>query len=203
MWRGGSKIYSMMHNPSSNLFKGDYSLYKSVLGDTKIYGEYGCGASTEWVLANTDASVFAVDASREWIDSVKGGIAEDEARKLEIHHVDLGELGEWGRPVSYARRDNFAHYTDWLWEQDVKPDTVLVDGRFRVCSFLTALKNADPGTKIIFDDYVNRLYYHVVEEFVPREDVCGRQCLFIVPPHEQIDYARLDAEIANFRHVMD
>ena len=33
-------------------------------------------------------------------------------------------------------------------------DCVLVDGRFRVCCFLTSLKNAEQGTRIIFDDYV-------------------------------------------------
>jgi hypothetical protein len=38
----------------SPLFEGDDTLFKSVLSKTEYYGEYGCGATTMWVLANTN-----------------------------------------------------------------------------------------------------------------------------------------------------
>ena len=83
------------------------------------------------------------------------------------------------------------------------PKLVLVDGRFRVCCFLTSLKFAKEGTKIIFDDYIDRPYYHFVEKYLPREMECGRQCLFIVPSKSKIDMNELNKDIDSFRNVMD
>ena len=120
-----------------------------------------------------------------------------------IKHIDLGKVGSWGTPISYIKSHNFKNYTDFIWEQSVKPKLVLIDGRFRVCCFLTSLKLADAGTKIIFDDYVNRPQYHYIEKYVSRIKECGRQCLFIVPPKKEIDMDLLDKDIELFRFVMN
>ena len=45
------------------------------------------------------------------------------------------------------------------------PDLVLVDGRFRAACFLASLLFARPGAVILFDDYVDRPFYHTVEAF--------------------------------------
>ena len=95
------------------------------------------------------------------------------------------------------------NYTDFLWKQPEKPDTVLIDGRFRVCCFLTTLKLADEGTRIIFDDYINRPHYHFIEKYVPRVTVCGRQCLFIKALKYNLDINELSKDIESFRFVMD
>jgi hypothetical protein len=78
-------------------------------------------------------------------------------------------------------RHNFVRYTESLWVREEKPDVVLIDGRFRVCGFLTSLMYANAGTIIIFDDYVCRPHYHIVEEFLEPDHFCGRQCIFKVP----------------------
>ena len=59
------------------------------------------------------------------------------------------------------------------------------------------------GTKIIFDDYVNRPHYHFVEKYVSRINECGRQCLFVVPSKSSIDMDSLNKDIDFFRFVMD
>jgi hypothetical protein len=202
LWLGVSKLFKK-EEPLPELFDGDNALYKTLLQSSKVYGEYGCGASTKWVLQNTNANVLSVDTSKYWIESTKESLDELTLSRASIQHVDLGELGNWGRPVGYTVRNKFIHYTNSIWEGDNKPDTVLIDGRFRVCSFLTSLKFANQGTKILFDDYTERRHFHIVESFLPREDTCGRQCLFIIPKSSDIDYARLDNEIHNFRHVME
>ena len=184
------------------LFDGDDVLFKKTVREATLYGEYGCGESTNWVLGNTNLKVFAVDTSEEWVKQVKSSNVHSDS-KLDIKFIDLGEIGEWGTPIGYGQRDDFSKYTDWIWQQSETPDCVLVDGRFRVCCFLTSLKNAEQGTRIIFDDYVDRPYYHIVEKYVEREEICGRQCLFIVPPRSEINVEDLDREITNFRHVID
>ena len=46
------------------LFDGDDSLFKDELSKVGVYGEYGCGKSTKWVLDNTSSKVISVDTSR-------------------------------------------------------------------------------------------------------------------------------------------
>ena len=184
------------------LFDGDDSLFKEVIRDTNLYGEYGCGLSTDWVLRNSKIMVHSVDTSHEWVQITKNK-NNKYLQRLNIKLIDLGEVGDWGRPINYNYSDIFYNYTDWIWKLPQIPDTVLIDGRFRVCCFLTSLKNAKQGTKIIFDDYCNRPYYHIVENYIQREVTYGRQCLFIVPSQKNINFSELDKDIKNFRFVMD
>jgi len=198
-------LYRRLRFPDKNpniLFDGDDTLFKELTRSAQTYGEYGCGKSTKWVVNNTSAKVIAVDTSEEWVDVVRADNSEDTDR-LNIQHVDLGDLGAWGRPIDYGKRASFSDYTDHLWNQDTKPDVVLVDGRFRVCCFLTSLKFAAEGTQILFDDYTNRPHYHVVEKYAARERECGRQCLFVVPEKSKLDFDELEKDITAFRHVMD
>jgi hypothetical protein len=55
----------------NSLFDGDDVLFKKLIKDIRIYGEYGCGKSTNWVLKNTSCKILSVDTSSEWIESVK------------------------------------------------------------------------------------------------------------------------------------
>ena len=185
-----------------SLFGGDNFLFKKSIEGIKIYGEYGCGLSSKWILNNTSSKVISVDSSKEWVKKVKKENKKHQSRLI-INHVDLGKVGNWGRPISYEKSYKFSDYTDYIWKQQEKPELVLIDGRFRVCCFLTSLKFADPGTKIIFDDYVNRPYYHFIEKYVSRINECGRQCLFIAPSKNQIDIDTLNKDIDAFRYVMD
>ena len=184
------------------LFDGDDNLFKKILNKSIVYGEYGCGLSTNWVLNNTQANILSVDTSKAWVESIKSKNIEHKNR-LNIKLINLGEVGNWGRPLNYESAFNFIAYTDWLWNQISSPDIVLIDGRFRVCCFLTSLKYAKKGTKIIFDDYCNRPYYHLVENYIQKEETYGRQCLFIVPDQKKINIKDLDNDIKNFRYVMD
>ena len=67
--------------------------------------------------------------------------------------------------------------------------------------FLTCLLNAKPGTRILFDDYTERGYYHIVETFVAPKQVTARQALFEVPPG--LDAAGISKLLAQFSMVMD
>jgi len=186
----------------NELFDGDDVLFKDEVKKVDVYGEYGCGKSTKWVLNNTSADVIAVDTSSEWVGAVKKDNESDNDR-LNIHHSNLGEVGCWGRPLSYEKIDTFSDYTDFVWKQKKIPKLVLVDGRFRVCCFLTSLKFAEEGTKILFDDYTNRPHYHFVEKYVSRFKECGRQCMFVLPSKANIDMDELEKDIVSFRNVMD
>ena len=124
-------------------------------------------------------------------------------KRLKIKLIDLGEVGDWGRPLNYDNKHKFLNYTDWIWKQKINPSFVLIDGRFRVSCFLSILKFAKNEIKIIFDDYNNREYYHHVEKYLKPVKKHGRQSLFIVPKNLNFDNEELEKDINIFRNIMD
>lgn len=182
------------------LFDGDDLIFKQVIQKTDYYGEYGVGKSTIWVVNNTHVKrIFAVDTSKDWIEKVQSKV--DHKDTLMTEWVDLGKLAKWGRPVDYSKRENILNYVKSIWKYEQKPQLVLIDGRFRVACFLYSLATGAPNTKIIFDDYMDRPYYHLVEEFVKPIKICGRQCMFIVP--KELDKDKVMNLMYQFLFVME
>lgn len=198
--RKAKKAFLNTKNTDS-LFDGDDKLFKRTISKNSIYAEYGCGASTIWVAKNVGCEILSVDSSSEWISKVKNECIA--YSKLTLHLADVGEVGDWGTPVGYMRADNFNEYTDWIWTNNQKPSVILIDGRFRVCCFLTCILNAESGTKILFDDYTNRPQYHYVEKYIKPIETCGRQALFIVLKKEIFNVNDLTDSIDKFRFVFD
>lgn len=160
------------------LFDGHDALFRAAIDGVRVYGEYGLGASTLWVDANTSARIVGVETDAQWADRIRAALTRD---GHDIRHVDVGPVAKWGKPRTYRKRRNFIDYVEGPWGSLTKPEAVLIDGRFRVACFLTSLVTADPGTPIIFDDYVGRRTYHLVEEFGAPVAKNDRQAVFIVP----------------------
>ena len=127
-------------NVSEELFDGYYQLFKNNLYSQTIYGEYGCGQSTLYVLTNFDIPVYSVDSSRQWVNKIK--INNENNHNLSINYVNIGNVSEdsWGRPDDYSLRDNFLNYANDIWSRELKPNFVLIDGRLRVLCFLSFFK---------------------------------------------------------------
>lgn len=183
------------------LFDGDDGLFKEILRNTDTYFEYGCGKSTEFVYKYTNASIYAVDTSRDWVNKLQGIAITSASRRVNLNWVDVGKVADWGYPISFERRENFRVYAELMWRDKISPDLVLIDGRFRVFCFLTSIKFAPTGTKILFDDYTNRPFYHVVEEFCERIDTCGRQALFEVSQSAKSKVT--DEILSTFQNVIE
>ncbi|MEO1003772.1 MAG: hypothetical protein AAFX65_11755 [Cyanobacteria bacterium J06638_7] len=187
--------------PEDDLFDGNDSLFKELLKETRIYGEYGCGKSTLWVAENTDAMIRSAETALEWFERISAAV-DSKSTKIRLEWIDLGPVEPWGYPKTYEKRHRIRDYLNSIWKnENEKPDTVLIDGRFRVACFLNSLLHARPGTRILFDDYTHRSRYHVVEEFIRPARVCGRQALFVVPT--SLDIARAEGELNKFEYVME
>lgn len=204
---GQSVVYQgeRMTANASELFDGHDALFRDLLVRCQRYGEYGMGQST-LAAAGTAASaaarqIQAVDTSAQWLAHVAGQLTDEAAARVRLVHVDLGPVGSWGFPKSYAHRDRFSAYFDAPWQGAFDPDLVLIDGRFRVACFLTSLLRAKPGTLILFDDYTERAYYHIVETFLTPEQRTTRQALFRVP--EAVDRDGVSGLLERFVYVMD
>jgi hypothetical protein len=194
--------YTVIKSNDDNwLFDGSDEMFKRHVAGINVYGEYGVGLSTMWILRETDAIVHSVDTDRRWVASVRPDY--DDRIRLHAKYCDVGLVQDWGWPANYAKRDNFQTYTSAWWVDGIKPDLVLIDGRFRVCCFLTSLKYAKLGTKIIFDDYFNRPQYHLVEEYLKPVEKCNRQALFVKTSDTDLDMAKLDRAISHFQFVRE
>lgn len=189
---------AVVQKPPPELFGGDSALFCELALKAESYLEYGIGASTIWMAENTKAQIKGVDSSSEWIEHVA---ASTPGRPCELKWIDLGKLDLWGYPKDFSHRENFTQYPTVPWTDDAQYDLVLIDGRFRVGCFLTTLAHAVPGTNIIFDDYVDRPMYHIVEEFLPPATRSKRQAHFVVP--EKVDVDALVAEAKRFELVLE
>ena len=163
---------------NNSLFDGDDKLFKLYLKDCNLYFEYGVGMSTRWVIENSNAHVIGVDTDKEWIDFVN---IESDSDRTNLIWVNLGDLTKWGRPNSYKRREYFIDYISGVWNFNEQADVILIDGRFRVGCFLYSLLHSKIGSILIFDDYFNRPWYHIIEEVISPNKRCGRQAVFKVP----------------------
>ncbi len=185
------------------LFEGNDVLFKKYVKQSKNYLEYGSGKSTVWTAKNTNSKIFSIETDREWVSKTLNSLDKSDSKKVNLKYIDIGKVGNHGRPFSFQNHFNFTKYTDYFWDKKIKPDFILIDGRFRVCSFLTCLKYAGKDTPILFDDYIERKYYHIVEEFIKISEINSNQALFVKDSNTKFNKTKLDKMINNFRFVVD
>ena len=184
----------------SSLFSGNDRLFKELIRTSKIYAEIGCGQSTVYVCSLSNEApeeIICVDSSNEWLKLIASLAIK---RQPVLHHVDFGVLSQWGRPISYDNIEKVEEYASIIFKE-ASPDLILIDGRFRVYCFCVCLRLAKPGTKILFDDYVIRPHYSIIENIIKPIETCGRQALFVRP--NKINLNEVDLMIRNFKYVMD
>lgn len=86
-------------------------------------------------------------------------------------------------------------------QKNIKDDLLAIDGRFRVQCFLYSLINADEGTILLFDDYCDRPYYHIVEEIIEPEADDERMSKFVKSSKANIEDAK--KLLQDFRFSVD
>jgi len=148
----------------------------------QCYLEYGSGGSTVHVAKVIQVpTIISVESDKLWIEKIREAIGPTGC-KLFLEYCDLGEVGEWGNPKNRDKVCDYWRYAALPWQVarrfNLVPDTVLVDGRFRVASFLTSLLSARVGTTILFDDYFDRPEYFAAEHFCPLQERRGRMAVF-------------------------
>jgi len=162
--------------------KEGLEIFNKMILQSKAYLEYGSGGSTLTASAcqNLDI-IISVESDKAWADKIISAVSQSQ-KKIAIDYVDIGPVGNWGKPLSTEKIYNYFSYTTKPWERSeqygIEPDLVLIDGRFRVSTILFSLLKTQLGTVILFDDYTNRHYYHVIEEFIKPSKNYGRMALF-------------------------
>jgi hypothetical protein len=150
--------------------------FLEIVRNSKIYLEYGSGGST------VEASRHAVVVVSVETDPVfSRAVWRMTGRNVKFFTPDIGLTREHGFPVNAnatpRRLKKWLAYvrTPWIFlsEQNLKPDTVLIDGRFRPSCCLETISHVDQSTRILFDDFV-RSEYRVVEKYADVISMHGR-----------------------------
>jgi len=160
-------FYSFIMSPKEK------ALFDKKVKNSRYYLEFGMGGSTFRVLQKSDAKVYSIDSSTEWISLMQEyrQIRSMEKKgRLSLFHVDIGPTREWGRPVGDSNMEKFPDYSSKIFNLIDKEavDTILIDGRFRVaCTLRTILEcYQNKNLQIIIHDFWNREEYHVVLKYI-------------------------------------
>lgn len=157
------------------------------LGRAKVFLEYGSGGSSVLAASHPLDRIYSVDSDEAFLAAVDAKVKASGAPAGRYHPVyaNIGPTGAWGHPVSSERAALWPRYVSHVWQVMMQnhetPDLVLIDGRFRVASFLISAMMAPAGTVILFDDYFDRSAYHAVERFISPSRAAGRMAEFVVP----------------------
>lgn len=172
---------------------------KEHLSGCESYLEYGCGGSTVLAAQSGVKWIMSVDTARPWLDKVEQE-TQNFGANITLTHCDLGPVKAWGYPEDKQHIGQFHRYAILPWEAakavGTRPQLVFIDGRFRAACFLYSLMAADPGTMILFDDYMNRPSYHEVEKLCRRMGNRGRMGIFMV--EENIDRLAISESFAKY-----
>ena len=195
------------YNTVSTNSQTEIDFLDNQLVKSRKFLEFGSGASTLMALNNANISVVSIDTSQEYVEYLS---KEIEILRLPIEKVrflvlDIGPTGWWGRPLDNSCAIKFPDYSRVPFEEiksmDFTPDLVLIDGRFRIATFLNTILHC-PQSTIIFDDYFDRPEYFEVESILKPSDKCGRLAVFQPPNNLNVDQLQKIIELTQ-KYILD
>jgi len=127
--------------------------------------------------------IHSVDSDYRLLSLLEKKNQADAAKtSFRSYYADIGPTREWGFPSSMESSDKWILYASKVWwilfKNQIHPDLILIDGRFRVACFLISCFLSRIGTYILFDDYYDRKHYSIVESYIKPNQRAGRMALF-------------------------
>jgi len=143
----------------------DLDMFYKYLNKSKNYFEFGSGGSTyQASLINNIQNIISIESDKEWYDLLIKNIKDKS--KLNNILIDLeSDKNNWGYPSQKCPKHKYKLYSDQILNTSLNIDLILIDGRFRVACALKSYNIIDDNCIIIFDDFLNRPWYHVVLDY--------------------------------------
>ncbi len=160
-------------------------LVTEIYGDSRVILEYGLGGSTVLAAGLPGKFVMGVENDRSWAMRLNTYLEQEEfSSPVAIHHVDIGPVGDWGRPFDDRHWPRYHLYPLSVWDQAWfrAPDTVLIDGRFRVACLIAVMMRTMQPVRVLFDDYLGRPQYQLIEEILRPVRMVERMAIFDISP---------------------
>lgn len=148
--------------------------------------EYGAGTSTRFLVKNSKKCMSVESDANFLLDLLQEiSISGYDLTTTPIY-VNIGKTKEWGHPVDESLKSSWHKYALQPWailtKNDIHPDLILIDGRFRVACMLATMANIKKPTKVFFDDYVDRHYKMVIERYCKPLKLIDRAAYFEIVP---------------------
>lgn len=192
----------------------EIDLFKKYLvkPNIKNYLEFGSGGSTYYASSlNNIKHITSYETDKKWLDKLKNEkIIKQRKSQIDFRFYNLEcnwwEYVSWANEnIKYMKNENvlktWENYSGDIANIDIKPDLILIDGRFRISSCLESIKICHKNTIILFHDYTIRSQYHVIEVFLEKIDGINTLCIFKL--RENIDLQELEKCIEKYRLIMD
>lgn len=173
------RFYNPKYNVSKKINFGNNKenlFFIKKLRKSKLYLEFGSGNST--LLAKFyNKEFYSVESDRNFYFFLKYYFLKDYFFLKNYFLKDLGLVKYFSIPLLFNLRKKFlsskarkysSDIFDILTKKKKVPDFVLIDGRYRVLTSIYLYKFYEKKNKnfiIIIDDYKNRDFYHVIENF--------------------------------------
>lgn len=175
----------LIERPELSFPEAEANHLRAAYTSAQVILEYGSGGSTVMAAEMADKYVLSVESDKDW--ALRLQLYIDNAHlpsPAMVYPIDIGETGEWGRPMGPADWTRFHRYALSIWDEPFfrHPDVILIDGRFRPSCLMTALMRIERPVTAFIDDYTDRARYHVVEEVVKPRRTIGRMAEFQLLP---------------------
>lgn len=176
-----------INRPTFTMPDAEKARLTAAYAKAKVILEYGSGGSTVMGAEMPGKTITTVESDRDWAAMMMGWFEQNPPAKgssVEVIWADIGPTKPWGYPAKHHLFPQFPAYPLGVWDagEMAQPDTVLVDGRFRVgCALATALMTKAP-LDLYFDDYDDREPYHDIEDWLGAPEMTGRLAHFEVTP---------------------
>lgn len=156
--------------------------FTAALEKTAVYLEYGSGGST-LTASRVVHKLVSVESDPVFGRAVVNAIPADARAEVAVLRPDIGLTHAWGFPVfgrpTPSRIEKWKTYPKAPWPvlRETVPDTILIDGRFRVACALESLLHVGRDTRMLVDDYLGRNYRNI-ESFADLVAMHGRMAEF-------------------------
>lgn len=159
---------------------------RSAYASARVILEYGSGGSTMIGAVQPGKLIFSVESDRKWALRLQHKLDKNAVSPVLIYHVDIGETGLYGRAIDDSSWRTFHKYPTRIWSERFfrHPDLILIDGRFRPACLIHACVRITRPVVVLFDDYVDRPKYHIVEQVIKPSRMIGRMAEFRISPNE-------------------
>ena len=150
----------------------DKKMFYKYLDKATYYLEYGSGGSTyQACIRNNLKKIISVESDMEWHNKLKDIVKNiDKNNNIIFKYCDMKTIpNNWGYPGIDSNLNDWINYSNVIKTIDnnisSKIDLILIDGRFRVACCLKCYNVINDNCLIIFDDFLNRNYYHIVLDY--------------------------------------
>jgi hypothetical protein len=164
------------------------SVLKGFLQECNSYFEIGAGASTLIAMNANVRNITTLDTDLPLLNILKSISPRYQTSMLEFNaiHIQVEKVSDWGYPTSKSDWQRTGELFVRAILEHGSAELTLIDGRFRVASFFAVLESSSKARVVLFDDYLDRSHYWVVESVLCPMKVIGRMAVFYVPENLEV-----------------